>query len=928
MNFVSLLQKYKKEHKNYWAERIFCELSAAYKLLPALGEKTSDKLAGVFDSAFAFAVKAIDEQGAVTKETVLKCEEMLAPFSKELKKYKIICAAHAHIDMNWMWGYGETVAVTLDTFRTMLNLMNEYDDFIFSQSQASVYEIVEKYDPEMLEEIKKRVAEKRWEVTASTWVETDKNMPNGESLTRHILYTKQYLSKLFDLNQNDLQIDFEPDTFGHNLNVPEIMENGGVKYYYHCRGFDQHVIYKYKSKSGSQVLVYREPAWYLGPIEADFALFNLEIAIDHGIHTGLKVYGVGDHGGGPTRRDIEKIHDIKTWPIYPDIKFGTFIEFFKELEKNAKNIPVVDKELNFIFDGCYTTQTRIKEANRIGEQKLYQAEALNSLSSAFFGEAYAGEDYKRGWKNILFNHFHDIIPGSGIVDTRECARGLFQDTLALTNTNISKAMLKISSRIDTAAIAKEDEACLTTSEGSGVGYMINDDFTIPNAERGKGKNRVFHVFNPTAYQRTEVITYTLWDWAYDLSRLEIKDADGTKADVKILSHGNGQPNTHFWGHSYINVLVSVTAPAFGYSTYVVSETPTYELRSVTPKDPRVFTPNNLCLENQLLKAEFDSDMNLVSLVDKNSGQELICPCGAGFRMITEDGSRGMTAWVVGAYTRVQDAFDRVRIIETNHDGIRQFITFEGIMQHSSATVTVSLDKDSPRLDYHVKLDWYEKGTPQTGVPQFNFVAPLAYDCEDFDCDIPFGVVERKAANLDIPSLSFVHGKNNGTSLMVITKTKYGFRAYDNSIAIDLVRSSFDPDPYPEIGIHNISFALQAVASPSSSELLKNSIVYNTPLLSLSGSIHSGTEAAAGSFITAEGCIVSAIKMSESGDGVILRVFEADGKDTNASLSFAKPLRCACIVDTNETVGAELKPSGNTLSFELKKYKTKTIKVGF
>ena len=107
--------------------------------------------------------------------------------------HQLILAAHAHIDMNWMWSFNETVAATLATFRSMVNIMDQYPEFKFSQSQGALYRIVEEYDPDMMEEIKKRIAQGRWEVTASAWVETDKNMPGGESLLRHIQYTKEYM---------------------------------------------------------------------------------------------------------------------------------------------------------------------------------------------------------------------------------------------------------------------------------------------------------------------------------------------------------------------------------------------------------------------------------------------------------------------------------------------------------------------------------------------------------------------------------------------------------------------------------------------------------------------------------------------------------------------------------------------------------------
>jgi alpha-mannosidase len=152
--------------------------------------------------------------------------------------------------MNYQWGYQETVSITTETFRTMLDLMKEYPDFTYSQSQASVYEIVEKYDPAQLTEIKQRVKEGRWELAATSWVECDKNMPNGESLCRHISYTKKYLSELFDIDPDTLCLDYEPDTFGHAATVPEILQDGGVDYYYHCRGCNPRGPYRWQSPSG------------------------------------------------------------------------------------------------------------------------------------------------------------------------------------------------------------------------------------------------------------------------------------------------------------------------------------------------------------------------------------------------------------------------------------------------------------------------------------------------------------------------------------------------------------------------------------------------------------------------------------------------------------------------------------------------------
>lgn len=319
---------------NYWAHRIYAELC----YMECLSSVSDNAYDARIEEALAYLTAQLAENHAIVKGDALHVEEMLADLSPAAKAYKVYCISHAHIDMNWMWGYQETAAVTVDTFRTVLNLMKEYPDFTFAQSQASTYKIIEENAPEMLDEIKKYVHEGRWEITASTWVETDKNMPNGESLSRHILYTKRYLSKLFDIDPDTLRIDFEPDTFGHNANVPEICQNGGVDYYYHCRGNDDAPdVYRWRSKSGREIIVHRDPHWYNGDVNIrSFESLPLFCKKNH-TNTFLHVYGVGDHGGGPSRNDIERIADTRNFPLYPVVEFGTFAKYFAEIERSAAN---------------------------------------------------------------------------------------------------------------------------------------------------------------------------------------------------------------------------------------------------------------------------------------------------------------------------------------------------------------------------------------------------------------------------------------------------------------------------------------------------------------------------------------------------------------------------------------------------------------
>ncbi|MDY2938298.1 MAG: hypothetical protein SOT28_08340, partial [Fusicatenibacter sp.] len=416
--------------------RIISELEFALHL----SETENGKFDKVLDRALDFLLERIEEQGVLTNLDCEDAEKIMQPIEEEAKSYQLILASHAHIDMNWMWSFNETVAIVLATFRSVLNVMDQYPDFCFSQSQGAVYQIVEEYDPELMEEIKKRISEGRWEVTATAWVETDKNMPTGESLLRHIKYTKEYMKNVWGVD--NLEVDFSPDTFGHSAYVPEINQFGEVKYYYHCRGNARgDVLYRYRAPSGKEILTYREPNWYNGAVTPHMGAGLPEISKRcQGLRTGLVVYGVGDHGGGPTRRDVERAIEMMTWKIYPKIKFGTIREFFKEAEVVWDKLPVVDQELNYFAPGCYTTQSRIKRGNRRLEASLLDAEAMISMAGNMVGFSYAKEKMEKAWRDVLFTHFHDILTGSCVQDSREHAMGLFQTSSATANTQIQNAM--------------------------------------------------------------------------------------------------------------------------------------------------------------------------------------------------------------------------------------------------------------------------------------------------------------------------------------------------------------------------------------------------------------------------------------------------------------------------------------------------------
>ena len=919
------LDKMKALGSSYWSTRILSQLEYANELSKLANNQYDD----LIDQLIVFLAGRSHQDGAITQDTATRAEEMLKVLSPQAKQYTLLCAGHAHIDMNWMWRWDETVSVTLDTFRTMLALMRDYPEYKFSQSQASVYQIVETYAPELLPEIRQRIQEGRWEVTASTWVEADKNLPNGESHARHLLLTRCYLSQLLGLKAENFSLDFEPDTFGHSANVPEILSSAGVKYYYHCRGDKNPSLYRWLAPSGKSIVAYLEPFWYLGYVDPSLALFVPSFCQQFGMDTALRVYGVGDHGGGPTCRDIQRILDMDTWPVFPAVRCGTFAEYFAQVEEIAAKLPEVKGELNFVFTGCYSSQSRIKKANRLAEASLDVSERYSAFAAAS-GAAYPHPAFTKAWRNTLFNQFHDIIPGSGVIDTREYTLGLFQESLALVNSQKSRAFQAILPAMES---EPSQESYSATSDGAGVGYGV-EQFRISQVSRGSGLQRMFHVFNPSPWPRRQAVEITVWDWDGDLKRLAFQDAAGLPARHQPLEQGFHD----YWGHRYLRVLVEVAAPACGYTSLTMNESSSRLDTLTYPSDPRTEEPQTFLLENEHIQALFDPYcFALASLVDKSSGEKLVAPARpAVFRLVQEDDKAGMTAWTVGRYMHTHDLTDHARLVKFDVAGpLRQSLTYEVAWGASHLIVTVALDAGSSSLNYDVECDWQEVGKPGQGVPQLNFYLPVHYACQAYRYDIPFGTIRRQPLDLDVPANSWgsaiPQDATAQKTVQLVTEGSYAFRGVEDALALTLLRSSYDPDPYPEIGLHRLRFAINlADAAAPNKDLVSSAYDYTHPLDVISGA---GRQPVSGAFVSLESgsAAVSAIKAAEDGEAgeLVVRVYETEGEATTVKIKFSREVLQAALVDLHEQPFADSQPlqiSGNEVSFEIGAYCVATLRV--
>ncbi len=909
--------------------RVNVRILAQLEYLIHLSEAHEDRYHELIEKALDFLLDRQKKEGVLTNQACEMAEEMLMSLSAAAKEYKLILAAHAHLDMNWMWSFQETVAITLATFRSILNIMEEYPDFCFSQSQASVYKIVEEYDPSMMEEIKKRIAQGRWEVTATAWVETDKNLPSGESLLRHIKYTRDYLTNVWGVKR--LDVDFSPDTFGHSANVPEIDAFGEVKYYYHCRGIEtDKILYRYQAPSGKEVLVYREHNWYNSGITPHIGTQMLELSKrSAGLKTGLIVYGVGDHGGGPTRRDVERALEMMSWKLFPEIRFGTLHEYFDEAAKVWDQLPVVKEEMNYIFQGCYSTQSRIKRGNRKTENALLDAEHMSVMAGRLVSFPFAKKQMVDAWQNVLFTHFHDIITGSCTPDSREYAMALYQKATATANTQIQNAMQRIALNIDTSSIPVDIDAYNSQSEGAGVGYGVENFFGVPSTERGSGRTRIFHVFNTMAFERRETVELTVWDWTGDMKQIEMKDHQGNLIRFQLLD----AEQCTYWEHHYFRILAEVKVPPMGYTTVVLSEKspevyPVY--LNEFPWERIGVLHNDFVMENEHIKACIDIENGrILSVFDKETGTEMIAPGESSGFVYVETEPHKMSAWTIGRYLK-RIPVDRCVECKVLRKGeLRQSIKAVYEIRGSKIEVVYSLDKGASAVKMDVTVDWRDHGVDKDMIPVLDYHVPVAYETEEYLYEIPAGSVKRTETHNDVPALQYGMAlpKKGERGLILISDCKYGYRGEKNSLALKLINSAVYPDPYPEIGIHQITLWL-GVCPVKESKAEKMAAVCNHKLFYQPSNCHKGTLSMEESLlrVDAENIVVSAI-IPEEDESFLIRVFETAGRNEQARITFAQEVvrACACNL-SGEILDENLKVTNNQVVLKVAPYSLGAVKV--
>lgn len=859
---------------------------------------------------------------------------------------QIVLTGHAHIDMNWLWVSSETAQCCHDTFRQVLAFMEEFPEFTFSQSQASTYLYIEQSDPEMFARIRQRVAEGRWELLGGCLTEGDTNLSSGEGIVRQLLIGQRYFHSRFG---KIACVGWLPDNFGHVAQLPQILRLAGIEFFYAHRCQPKLGPYIWEGVDGSQVINFATPT-YNGEIDPQLRL--VPETYDPINKKLLWVYGVGDHGGGPSRRDITRALAYRNMPSFPAIAFGTAEEFFRALEAKAyQDLPAVDEnqvaeaaeesteengettvpdlpvpaqpafavhkgELQYVFEGCYTSIARIKEANRRCENTLYAAEMLAAFAS-LYGQRYPTEILGEAWHSVVYNQFHDILCGSAIWESNRESIGVYDAALAKAEQVRYGALRTLAARVPTRHTSGQPLVVYNPLGRARTDIVEAEVFSYlppPTA-------RLRH-WGSFYYAPFEVVDVGQGPYA----TVRLVDQSGEAVDAQIVD-GKLFPN----GYRLKVQFLARDVPPCGVRTFYC-----------TPGEPgarpaSVPVIRGTTIETPFLRVVIDPETGHIRQIrDRRREKDLLLRNQPGNVLkVYMEAPHGMSAWELGPVTAIHtlDDAESVRVIESGP--VRAVVETRRRWSRSTFTQRTIVYRDLPRIDFELDVRWFELGGPNVDSPTLRVAFPLAVRNGRFVCDTPFAAVERPTTGREVPAQKWIDlsGLQGGAALL--NDSKYGHRCDGTTLETTLLRASYDPDLYPDQGPHLIRYSLL----PHEGDWIfgnvhEEALAFNTRLLAIetppdeSGDLPSGSSLLS---VEPENVYLSAVKRAEDSDALIVRLYEAHGAPAQAVLRLHRPAQRVTRVDLLEREHRGVPPAFGVMTevrIPLREHEIATLRVEF
>ncbi len=847
----------------------------------------------------------------------------------EKDDFNIYAIGQSHLDAAWLWRRIVTIRKNNVTFSNALKHMDEYPFFTFSCSSAQYYEWMENYFPEKFEKIKQRVKEGRLELVGGMWIEPDLNCTSGESLVRQRLYGQRYYLEKFGKMS---EIGWLTDCFGYNWTLPQILRKSGAKFFYTNKMSWNKVskfpfmVFHWQSPDGSQVLTlsmpytinaiinspgmgqFKEYTSVLENIEND-RVFNYESDYEDikerrtgdYIHDLPMIYGLGDGGGGPLRIEIIVLKDLLRQKSIQG--FITMREYFSKIEKSIDldRLPIWNDEMYLeVHRGCYTSQVWLKALMRKTEFAMYNLEILGIVASVFGGWGYPKEKLRKIWKLVLFNQFHDILPGSSIpevyVDTREDFKKI-QTAINIAQESATQSLLK--------QINIEQPGLL--------------------------------IFNTNSWKRDSPIEIS------DVEPSIIKSTKGIEIPSQISENKQ--------------LFIAKDIPSCGY-TYVsldpTENLPEYKTDLIAEDAEELIT-----LENTFLKVQINKRTGTVSSIyHKTLKKQILTAPGNCVQIYEEMMLRENPAWNIDpSYNEKPVKLEEEIQVELKESGpVRVLVEVRRKVEKPSILIVqkISLLTNTNRVDFKLYLQYYIKKTI------IKLAFPLDVETDKIHCEIPFGVIDRftqpktpaQKGQWEIPCHKWVDVSQSDYGVTLINKSRYGFDAryhpkYKNVVRMTVLRIPVYPSAgnplmslipsgkYHEQSEFSVDYALYIHKGDwIDAQSYLPASEFNNPPIQIPVNKNTGALPEEFEFVKVEptNVLVSAIKLPEDtqNKALVLRVYETIGKPTEADMKFHERISIESVAETDllEMNPQEFLAEKDSVHFSIKPFEIKTFLIKY